>query len=360
MELSVHGWNKCLFKCLLIVFECFREHHLKLKLTKCKFFKSKINYLAHHVSKEGIWPSKENLKAVAEFTPSRTYTEIQAFLGLVGYYRQFIKGFTHIEQPLYEHLSGEGASKKKEWVMLTENALGAFEILKKACLKAPVLAFVDFNIPFLLETVVSKLGLGAVLSQKQTDSWYHPVTYASWSLTVHEHNYHSIKLEFSALKWAIVEQFQEYLLWKRFVVRTDNNWLTYIMTTPNLDSIWRCWVESLVGFTFSIEYHKGWDNAAADAQRQVHWVWTQNLWSPSWKESLWEQSEEQMLITQWCLRLMKRYISKSGKLQLRLEPPMYMWTYMWLTGWPLNRGIQYLRWQLNGFPSGKYSIWSIC
>ena len=94
------------------MFECFREHNLKLKLTKCEFFKSKINYLAHHVSKEGIWPSKGNLKAVMEFAPSWTYTEIPPFLGLVEHYRQFIKGFAHIAQPLHEHPSGEGASKR--------------------------------------------------------------------------------------------------------------------------------------------------------------------------------------------------------------------------------------------------------
>ena len=80
--------------------------------------------------------------------------------------------------------------------------LGAFKVLKKACLEAPVLAFTDFNKPFLLETDASKLGLGAVLSQKQTDGQYHPVAYMSWSLTVHEHNYHSTKQELLALKLA--------------------------------------------------------------------------------------------------------------------------------------------------------------
>ena len=80
--------------------------------------------------------------------------------------------------------------------MLTEDTLGAFETLHKACLKTPVLAFADFNKLFLLETDVSKLGLGAVLSQKQTDGQYHPVAYASHSLTVNEHNYHSTKQEF--------------------------------------------------------------------------------------------------------------------------------------------------------------------
>ena len=71
--------------CLWIVFKCFREHNLKLKPTKCEFFKNEIIYLAHHISNEGVQPSKENLKAVARFAPSQTYTKIQVFLGLVGH-----------------------------------------------------------------------------------------------------------------------------------------------------------------------------------------------------------------------------------------------------------------------------------
>ena len=153
--------------------------------------------------------------------------------------------------------------------MLTQNALGAFDTLTKVWLESPVLAFTDFNKPFLLENDANRLGLGAVLSQKQTDGEYHLVTCTSWSLTVYKHNYHSTKFEFLALKWVIVEQFQEHLLCKLFVVKTDTNPLIYIMTTPNLDATWHHWVESLVGFTFSIEYHKWWDNAAADALSQI-------------------------------------------------------------------------------------------
>ena len=95
-----------------------------------------------------------------------------------------------------------------------------------------------------------------MLSQKQTDSRYHPVAYTSQSLTIHGHNYYSTKQEFLALKWVIAEQFQEYLLWKPFIVRTDNNPLTYIMTTSNLDATQHQWVESLARFTFSIEYQR--------------------------------------------------------------------------------------------------------
>ena len=134
-----------------------------------------------------------------------------------------------------ELLSAEGTSKECEHVTLTEDVLGAFKMLKKACLEAPVLSFADFNKLFLMETDVSKLALEAVLSQKQTDGQYNPVAYRSQSLTVHEENYHSTKQDFLVLKWMITEQFQEYLLWKLFIVKTSKNPLTYIMTTPNLE-----------------------------------------------------------------------------------------------------------------------------
>ena len=97
----------------------------------------------------------------------------------MGHYRQFIKGFACIVQPLYKHLSGEGASRKNKQVALMEEVLGAFEMLKKVCFEASVLAFADFNKPFPLETIASKLGLGAVLSQKWTDGPYNLVTYVS-------------------------------------------------------------------------------------------------------------------------------------------------------------------------------------
>ena len=209
------------------------------------------------MSKEGIRPSNINVRAVAKYAPPQTYTEIRAFLGLVGHYRHFIKGFARIAQPLNEHLAGEGASRKSERVSLSEEALKAFEELKQACMQSPVLAFADYTKDFLLETDASKEGLGAVLSQKQEDGWFHPVAYGSRVLTTHEKNYHSTKLEFLALKWAITEHFKEYLLYQPFLVRTDNNPLTYIMSTPNLDATGHCWVSALAKYNFWLEYQKG-------------------------------------------------------------------------------------------------------
>ena len=96
------------------VFDHLREYNLKLKPSKCSLFQEEINYLAHQVSKRGVRPSNINVKAIAEYVPPQTYTEIMAFLGLVGHYRRFIKGFARIAQPLNEHLAGEGASRKLE------------------------------------------------------------------------------------------------------------------------------------------------------------------------------------------------------------------------------------------------------
>ena len=119
---------------------------------------------------------------------------------------------------------------------LSEEALEAFEALKQACMNSPVLAFANYNKDFLLETDTSKEGFGAVLSQKQEDGQFHPVAYGSQVLTTYKKNYHSTKLEFVALQWAITEHFKEYLLYQPFLVKTDNTPLTYIMTTPNLDA----------------------------------------------------------------------------------------------------------------------------
>ena len=241
---------------LRVVFDCFREYNLKLKPSKCSLFREEIDYLAHKVSKEGIRPSNTNMRAIAEYAPPQTYTEIRAFLGLVGHYRHFIKGFAQIAQPLNEHLAGEGASQKSERVLLLEEALKAFEELKQACIQSPVLAFTDYTKDFLLETDASKEGLGAVLSQKQEDGQFHLVAYGSRVLTTHEKNYHSTKLEFLVLKWAITEHFK-YLLYQPFLVGTDNNPLTCIVSTPNLDATGHHWVSALAKYNFQLEYQKG-------------------------------------------------------------------------------------------------------
>jgi hypothetical protein len=247
------------------VLERLREENLKCKPSKCQLFRESATCLGHEVSAAGIAPSQEKLRAVAQMAPPKTYTDIRGVIGLVNHYRRFIKDFSKIAAPLFDHLSGEGSGKKRQAVTLSEKALEAFELLKKKCLGHEILALPDYNKSFELETDASGLGLGAVLSQRQEDKKVRPVSYGSRSLTPSEANYHSTKQEFLALKWAITVPFHDYLMFRHFEVKTDNNPLTYIMTTNNLDACGHRWVAALANYDFSISYLKGKDNGAADA-----------------------------------------------------------------------------------------------
>ena len=188
---------------------------------------------------------------------------------MTGFFRWFIKGYSKIAKPLNDLLEGEASKLKAEEVELPLDALKAFEELKLRCMTAPILVFADFKKPFRLETDASKEGLGAVLLQESDDGQYHLVAFASRELKGEEPKYHSSKLEFLALKWAVAEQFCEYLQYQPFTIRTDNNPLTYILTTPNLDTLGHRWVAALAGYNMKLEYLKGFDNKVADALSRV-------------------------------------------------------------------------------------------
>ena len=198
-----------------------------------------------------------------------TATGIQRFLGATGFYMRFIKGYANIVQPLNDLISNENSKLKGQEVKLMVATLDAFHQMKMKCMTVPVLAFTDFEKPFHLETDASGDGLGAILSQKQSNGKYHPVVYASHSLKGSESKYHLWKLKFLALKWAVVNQFHEYLQYKPFQVRTDNNPLTYVMMSPNLDATGHQWVAALANFNMSLEYQKGVHNKVADCLSHV-------------------------------------------------------------------------------------------
>ena len=138
-----------------------------------------MEYLGHHVSAQGIWPSHDDLRAIAEYPELTTYTSICGFTGIIGHYQQFIKDFAKIAKPLHDYTMGDLHKKKKESLTLNKEAKETFNVLKKAVMTAPVLAYPDPNKEYLLKMDASKLGLGAALLQKQLDGRYHPVAFGS-------------------------------------------------------------------------------------------------------------------------------------------------------------------------------------
>ena len=180
-------------------------------------------------------------------------TEVRSFLGFVSYYRRFIPNFSKVAKPLNKLLQNlEGTSNQKK----------KFKTLQRLCTEAPVLSYADFKSLFILHTDASSDGLGAVLYQDQDGQ-------RSTSLPPSERNYPVHKLEFLALKWAITDKFHEYLYGAEFQVFTDNNPLTYILTTAKLDATGHRWVAALSNYTFSITYKPGKDNKDADALSRI-------------------------------------------------------------------------------------------
>ena len=262
-------------KRLEAVFQKLCAAGLKLKPSKCFFFREEIEYLGHVVSGKGISTNPKKIEAVSKWPTPKTVYDVRSFLGFVGYYRRFIKNFSRITKPIREVITGlENQSKrsaKKTYIEWSDAADVSFEHLKAMCVSTPILAYPDYQLPFTLHTDSSTDGLGAVLYQKQ-DGKLRVIAYASRSVSKAESNYPAHKLEFLALKWAVCEKFHEYLYGsKSFEVFTDNNPLTYVLTSAKLDACGQRWVAKLANYNFSIKYRCGVSNTEADALSRIKW-----------------------------------------------------------------------------------------
>ena len=173
-------------------------------------------------------------------------------------------------------VSGENANKKKTPVEWTEECQTAFEHLKNLCSQTPILSYANYQKPFKLHMDASENGLGGILYQKQDYDTECVIAYASKTLSKSERNYDTHMLEFSALKWSIMERFYEYLCGGHFEVYTDNTPLTYILTTAKLDATGQRWVASLANYNFKIFYKSGKLNVEADALSHIP---QENIWS---------------------------------------------------------------------------------
>ncbi len=248
------------------VFCKLKDAGLKLKPKKCKLFQRRVRYLGHIISSEGVETDPEKTEVISKWPIPKTVHELRRALGLFGYYRRFIKDYAQLVQPLYEVLKGHENSRqanKNTRIGLEEKEIKAFEEVKKKLTQPPILAFANFDEPFELHTDASQAGLGAVLYQKQ-DGKLRVIAYASRGLRPAERNYSAHRLEFLALKWAVTDKLHDYLYGQEFVVLTDNNPLSYVLTTAKLDATGSRWLSELSQYQFSIRYRPGKKNVDAD------------------------------------------------------------------------------------------------
>ncbi|MCW4250032.1 MAG: RNase H-like domain-containing protein [Candidatus Thiodiazotropha endolucinida] len=257
------------------VFSRLNHHGLKLKASKCEFFKSSVRYLGHVVSEKGVETDPDKIESLISWPQPNNVKELRSFLGFTGYYRRFIKDYARIVKPLNDLLIGHPTnkisdqSKKKKkkksiapWQWGNAQQL-AFNSLKDKLSSPPVLAYADFTKPFILHTDASCEGLGAVLYQEH-DGIEKVIAYASRGLRNSEKLYPAHKLEFLCLKWAVTDKFHDYLYGNTFTVCTDNNPLTYVLTSAKLDATGHRWLASLGSYDFQLKYKSGKSNGDAD------------------------------------------------------------------------------------------------
>jgi hypothetical protein len=187
------------------VLQRLREHHLYAKLSKCDFWLKEIKFLGHTISQAGIAVDPDKVQEVMNWKPPTTVRQIQSFLGLAGYYRRFILGFSRIVKPITELL------KKVAKFVWGQKCKDAFHTLRQHLTTTPVLAQPDNSKPFDVYCDASGTGLGCVLMQDNR-----VIAYASRALRPHEQNYPTHDLELAAVVHALK-------MWRHYLMGTHCN-----------------------------------------------------------------------------------------------------------------------------------------
>lgn len=239
------------------VLQALREANLTLRLEKCHFFKRKVEYLGFTLSDEGLSPGEKVLRSIRDFPEPTNGVKVRSFLGTTNFCRRFIKGYATIARPLTDLTSKDC---RFEW---GKEQKQAFDTLKNLLLSKPVLAMYQPHAETKVRTDASKVGLGAVLLQKQDDGKIHPVSFYSRKTTKDEAKYHSYELEALAIVCAL-ERFRTYFIGIKFIIRTDCNSLKLLENKRDLSPRIGRWFVRLSEFDYQIEYLKGTSNTVAD------------------------------------------------------------------------------------------------
>jgi hypothetical protein len=257
-DLNIHSiaWQDHL-QHLGTVLSRLREVNLKLNPSKCCFAAGSIVFLGHVVSREGTRPDPNKIDVVRRFPVPTNIANVRSFLGLTGYYRKYIKGYSKMAGPLFE------LTKKDVVFIWDQERQSAFDDLRRALVQAPVLVRPNFQEPFCLDVDWSTRGVGAILSQKE-GRFEKVIAYASKALTEVQRRFHPMEGECYALIWGILH-FRQYLHRTHFTLRTDHKPLEWLATVSDAHGRRGRWIDLLQDFSFKIVHRAGLRHANADA-----------------------------------------------------------------------------------------------
>ena len=202
----------------------FRSSGLKLNLSKCLFGVRELKFLGELVSEQGIKPDPQKVSAIKEMPPPTSKQDLKRFMGMIAYLGKFIVNLSETTAPLRKLLE-----KDTLW-SFHKPQQDDFDTLKDLVTKAPVLKYFDPKLPTRISSDASKSGLGATLGQCHEGTW-HPVAYASRSLTSAEQNYCQLEEGTLSILFAC-DRFHEYLYGRKFQVINDHQPLRSIFRKP--------------------------------------------------------------------------------------------------------------------------------
>ncbi|GBG59650.1 hypothetical protein CBR_g49914 [Chara braunii] len=240
-----------------IVLSLLRQRKYKVNLEKCEFGHTKILYLGHEVTAEGIRPEDAKVASIRDWPRPQTVTEVRSSLAMCGYYRNFVKNYSTVASLLTDLTR---LDTPWDWSNECENA---FKRLKHALMNHEVLMVSDPQKSFIVTTDASQYGIGAVLAQ-QDGKKLRPIEYMSMKMPSKKLAKSTYERELYALYKALVH-WRHFLLERFFYLRTDHQTLKWIKTQPALSDALKRWIEVIDQYDFKLEYLKGEYNKVADA-----------------------------------------------------------------------------------------------
>ncbi|GJW71512.1 putative reverse transcriptase domain-containing protein, partial [Tanacetum coccineum] len=237
---------------LTLILELLKKEEFYAKIFKCEFWIPKVQFLDHMIDSEGIHVDPAKIESIKDWASPKSPTEIHQFLGLDGYYRRFIEGFSKIAKPMIK------LTQKKVKFVWGDKQEATFQLLKQKLCSAPILALPEGSDDFIAYCDASKKGLGVVLMKREK-----VIAYASRQLKIREKNYTTHDLELGAVVFAL-KIWRHYLYGTKCTVFTGHKSLQHILNQKELNMRQRRWLELLSDYDCEIRYHPGKANVVAD------------------------------------------------------------------------------------------------
>ena len=240
-----------------------RKANITARPTKCLIATDNIDFLGHQVGHDAIGLHQDNSIKIEEIARPQTKKEVRSFIGLLGYYRDYMPNFASIAAPLTD-LTRKGQPNRVRWETAQEKA---YVTLKSLLMKKPILHLPDPTKTFILRTDASDLGVGAILLQEFGGKLF-PISFASKKLSDRERKFSTIEKECLAIVWGVTK-FRLYLDGPEFILQTDHQPLVYLRKSKFINDRVMRWAMFLQSFNFKIQSIKGSDNVGADYLSRV-------------------------------------------------------------------------------------------